>query len=216
MKMSISLLANLKNSIITFNSDETLKWTKQIIEEKVDLIEAMNAITEAMRTVGEGYTAGIYFLPELIGAASAVQQAIPLIEEEIQKAGASRETRGKVVIGTVAGDIHTIGKGMVSALFIAGGFYVHDLGTDVSTDRFVQAVREEKPDILAMSALLSSTAPETEKVIKVLQETGLRNEVKVIIGGGAITEDYATAIKADGFSATAPGAVKLVEHMLAL
>lgn len=214
--MPESLLDNLKKSITSFDSEEAVKWTKKIIEEKVDLIEAMNAIAESMRIIGNGYQSGEYFLPELIGAATAVQGAIPLIEEEIKKAGTSRETLGKVLIGTVAGDIHSIGKGMVAALLIARGFSVQDLGIDVSTDRFVKAIEEEKPDVLAMSALLTSTAPETKKVIEAVQKAGLREKVKIIIGGGAITQGYAQAAGADGYSATAPSAVQLVENLLGI
>ncbi len=214
--MSVSLLDDLRKAIANFDAEAAVICSKKIVEEHVDLIEAMNVITEAMREIGEGYESGKYFLPELIGAATAVQASIPLIEEEIKKAGTNRETLGRVLVGTVAGDIHNIGKGMVAALLIARGFNVQDLGIDVSTERFVHAVGEDKPDVLAMSALLTSTAPETKKVIAALKKAGLRDKVKIIIGGGAITQGYAEAAGADGYSATAPGSVKLVEDLLGI
>ena len=116
---------------------------------------------------------------------------------------------GVVVLGTVAGDIHTIGKSMVGALLSAAGFEVYDVGIDVSTEKFVQSVRDREADVLAMSALLTSTAKEMKTVIEALMEAGLRDKVKVMVGGGALAADYATGIGADGYSPSATGAVGL-------
>jgi methanogenic corrinoid protein MtbC1 len=153
-------------------------------------------------------------LPELIGAAGSLLEAMPIIEAEILKQGVERKSVGKVVIGSVAGDIHNIGKSMVSSLLTAAGFTVQDLGIDVSTETFVKSVKELQPDILAMSALLTTTAPEGRKVIEALKEAGIRDEVKVMIGGGAITADFAESIGADGYDSTAPGAVKVATDIL--
>lgn len=212
--MATNILENLKKAVVEFNAAAAANWARQAMENKVDPLEALSALTEGIREIGDGYGRGEYFLPELVGAADAMQGAVPIIEEEIKKSGRVKKSIGKVVIGTVSGDIHTIGKGMVASLLIARGFEVHDIGIDVPTEKFIEAVGQLKPHILAMSALLSMTAPETKKVIDSLSKAGLRDKVRVMIGGGAITEDFATMVGADGYSPTAPGAVNLAEKML--
>lgn len=126
-----------------------------------------------------------------------------------------RESLGLVVIGTVFGDIHNIGKNMVSTLLLAGGFEVVDIGIDVKAESFISAVKEYNPNILAMSALMTMTAPEQGKVIKALIDEGIRGKVKVIVGGGAITQDFAEKIGADGYAPTAPGAIGLAKTLIA-
>jgi len=121
-----------------------------------------------------------------------------------------------VAIGTVYGDIHDIGKALVAALLTAGGFHVIDLGINVGAEQFLQAVRESEPQILAMSALMTTTAPEQEKVLRVLESEGLRNQVKVMVGGGGITREFAEQIGADGYGSTAPEAVRLANELLGL
>ena len=118
--------------------------------------------------------------------------------------------------GTVQGDLHTIGKSLVNTMFSANGFKVHDLGIDVSTDTFIDAIKLYKPDILAMSSLLSTTAPAAKEVIETLKTEGLRDQVKIMVGGGAITEDFARKIGADGYDTTAPGAVEMGKKLLGL
>ena len=120
-----------------------------------------------------------------------------------------------MVLGTVAGDIHTIGKSMVAALLSAAGFEVHDIGIDVSAESFIQSVTENEADILAMSALLTSTAREMQTVIEALTEAGLRDQVRVMVGGGALTADYAQSIGADGYSPSATGAVDVARELAA-
>jgi methylmalonyl-CoA mutase cobalamin-binding domain/chain len=121
---------------------------------------------------------------------------------------------GVVVIGTVFGDIHDIGKNMVATLLRAAGFVVHDLGINITAAAFVDAVAKHNAQVLALSALLTTTAPEQKKVIELLREAGLREQVKVIVGGGGITAAFADSIGADGYDATAPGAVKLARRLL--
>ena len=143
-----------------------------------------------------------------------MQSAMPILEEELTKKGQKRESAGTVVIGTVYGDIHDIGKTMVGTLLTAAGFSVYDIGVNRTVEEFLAAVREHKPDILAMSALLTMTAPEQQKVIEILKEEGLRDKLKIIVGGGAITQEFANEINADGYDATAPGAVGLARKLL--
>lgn len=143
-----------------------------------------------------------------------MKKAMPIVEEEISRLGREYRTLGVVVIGTVRGDLHDIGKTMVATMLTAEGFTVHDLGIDVGAEEFVAGTKKHKADIVAMSALLTTTAPEQRKVIEMLVAQGLRDKVKVMVGGGAITEAFAESVGADGYDPTAPGAAKLARKLL--
>jgi corrinoid protein of di/trimethylamine methyltransferase len=212
--MESQILEELGRTVTEFNVDGAEDVAKKAMEAGIDPLKAMDALTAAIQVIGDAFGRGETFLPELIGAAQALEKALPIIEAEILKKGAVQQSLGMVVIGSVAGDIHNIGKSMVSSLLIAGGFSVRDLGINVPTEKFVETVREYKPAILAMSALLTTTAPEGGKVIEALKEAGLRDKVKVMIGGGAITAEFAGTIGADGYDATAPGAVDLAHKLV--
>ena len=208
------ILESLGKAVLEYDNAGAEHWARKAIEVRISSIQAMDALTGAIRQVGEGYGRGELWLPDLVGAASAMQKAMPIIEEQLRKEGKSRKSLGLVVVGTVFGDIHNIGKDMVSALFVAGDFEVIDLGVNVKAEQFVVAVKEYSPKILAMSALMTMTAPEQEKVIKALIEEDLRDGVKVIVGGGAITQEFAEEIGADGFEPTAPRAIDLARRLV--
>jgi len=212
--MESQILEELGRTITEFNVDGAEKAALKAVKAGIDPMKAMDTLTAAIQIIGDAFGRGETFLPELIGAAQSLERALPVIEAEILRRGAVQKSLGKVVIGSVAGDIHNIGKSMVSSLMIAGGFSVRDLGINVPTEKFVESVRDYKPDILAMSALLTTTAPEGGKVIEALQKAGLRDKVKIMIGGGAITAEFAETIGADGYDATAPGAVVLARKLL--
>jgi len=184
------------------------------VAEKVDLLKAIDALTETIREIGDRFGKGELWLPDLVGAADAMQAAMPILEEELRKTGEEREALGNVVVGTVFGDIHNIGKAMVCTLLTAGGFNVYDLGVNVKFGEFVAAVKKHDADILAMSALLTTTAPEQRKVIETLKNDGIRDKVKIMVGGGAITQEFAESIGADGYDPTAPGAVELAKRLI--
>jgi len=205
----------LKKAVVTYDAQLAKGAARQFVEQGRDPLEAFDALTAAIRIVGDGFGVGDLFLPELVGASEAMSAAVPILDEEIRRRGAKRESVGTVVIGTVQGDIHSIGETMVATLLAANGFEVHDLGIDVPAERFLEAVKTHKPDILALSALLTTTAAEQRKVIKALQDEGLKEQVKVMVGGGAITPAFAEAIGADGYDPTAPGAVELAKKLLA-
>ena len=172
------------------------------------------ALTEAIQIVGEGFGCGDLFLPDLVGAATAMEAAVGPLQEAVRASGMKRESLGIVVLGTVAGDIHTIGKSMVGALLSAAGFEVYDIGIDVPTSKFVQSVQERGANVLAMSALLTSTAKEMRAVVEALVAAGLRDKVKVMVGGGALTAEYARGIGADGYSPSATGAVQVARDLV--
>jgi methanogenic corrinoid protein MtbC1 len=210
----MEIYESLKKSVLEYDADGAELYAQQVIDENLDPIAALDAISEAMQVVGEGYESGELWLPDLVGAADVSQKALPILEEEIKRRGQTTKNLGTVVIGTVSGDIHTIGKSMVGVLLVAAGFRVVDVGADVSTENFVNAVKDNEADILALSALLTTTAPEQGKVIDALREAGLRDKVKIMVGGGAITQGFADSIGADGYGATAPGAVELAKSLV--
>jgi corrinoid protein of di/trimethylamine methyltransferase len=212
--MSIEVIENLKKAILEYDAEAAAKWAAEAVQQKVDPNEALKAMTEAIREIGDGFGAGDLFLPDLVGAADAMSAATPIIDQEIARVGSKKESLGSAVIGTVYGDIHTIGKTMVATLLTAEGFTVEDLGINVTAEQFVEGVRKYQPDILAMSALMTMTAPEQKKVIETLKNQGLRDRVKIMVGGGAITQEFADSIGADGYEPTAPGAAKLARRLV--
>jgi len=214
--MSNEVLQKLQQAILDYDEKEAEQSARQAIAEGISPVEALGAMTTAIRKVGDGFGKGELFLPDLVGAADAMSAATPILEEEIKKTGTSRESLGTVVIGTVYGDIHTIGKTMVATLLSAEGFHVVDLGINVTAEQFIDGIKNNKADILAMSALLTTTAPEQRKVIEKLKEEGLRDGIKVMVGGGAITQEFADSIGADGYDPTAPGSVNLARKMLGI
>lgn len=166
----------------------------------------------AMNEVGRRFETNEYFVPELLIAARAMKQALEVIKPALVATGA--EPVGKVAIGTVRGDLHDIGKNLVAAMLEGGGFEIIDLGVDVSPEKFVSAVKEKGANIVALSALLTTTMPSMKTTIEQLQEAGVRDQVKVMIGGAPVTQKYADEIGADGYSDNASGAVTLARKLV--
>jgi 5-methyltetrahydrofolate--homocysteine methyltransferase len=167
----------------------------------------------AMAEVGRLFEAGEYFVPEMLIAARAMQTGLALLKPYLAESGA--KAAGRVAIGTVKGDLHDIGKNLVSMMLEGAGFEIKDLGTDVATDKFVAAVQADRVDILALSALLTTTMPNMQTTIDALKAAGLRDKVKIIIGGAPVTEAYAKRIGADGYSPDAGAAVRLAKTLVA-
>lgn len=212
--MKAEILQNLRIAVDQYDAKAAARWASEAINQGINPTEALDALTEAIRLVGDEYAAEERFLPELVGAACALQAALPTLEKALKESGSSRKSEGIVVIGTVRGDIHTIGKSLVATLLTAAGFDVHDVGINASADQFLDAVRAHGADILAMSALLTTTVMEQKRIIDKLIESGLRDRVAVMVGGGAVTEAFAKSIGADGYDSTAPGAVELARKLM--
>lgn len=210
------ILHSLSRAVTEYDPEAAARWAGQAVEQNLDPLVALAALTDAIRAVGDGFACGELWLPDLIAAAEAMSAGTAILEAEIARRGVRQESLGIVVIGTVFGDIHDIGKNMVATLLRAAGFSVHDLGINIRAEAFVDAVIRHDARLLALSALLTTTAPEQEKVIDLLKAAGLRERVKVIVGGGGITRSFAESIGADGYEPTAPGAVKLAKHLLAI
>ncbi len=166
----------------------------------------------AMDEVGRLFEENEYFVPEMLVSARAMQSGLTLLKPYLAESGTS--SAGKVVIGTVKGDLHDIGKNLVAMMLEGAGFEVVDLGTDVSPDKFVKAVIEHKPQVVGMSALLTTTMPSMGATVKALTEAGVRDQVKVIIGGAPVTDNFSKQVGADGYSPDASAAVRLTKSLL--
>lgn len=190
------ILAKLRDSIVNLDINNVKKAAEEVLEAGIPAFKAViDGMAKGMEIVGNKYEDGEYFLAELIMAGETMKEGMIVLEPYL-KAG-DIKTAGKVIIGTVRGDLHDIGKNVVITLLKAANFDVVDLGVDLSSEQFVEAVKEQKPDIVAMSALLTTTMIEMESVIKAIDEAGLRNKIKIIIGGAPITSEYAEKIGAD-------------------
>ena len=212
--MENEILANLAKAVKDYDAPGAAALAGQAMELGIEPSLALDALTESIREVGDAFGTGELFLPELVGAAEAMEAAMPIVEKFIKQRGETRASAGKVITGTVFGDIHNIGKTIFSTLLTADGFEVIDLGINVPTEKFVETVRLEQPDVIAMSALLTITAQEQKNVIEALTAAGLRDGLKVIVGGGAISQRFADSIGADGYAPTAPGGVSLTRELL--
>ena len=203
-------------------ADGIMKGDVKVVESEVN--KALNEGAEArdilvkgliggMSVVGERFKTGEMFLPEVLASAHAMHKGLGIIKPLLAKAG--QKAMGRVVIGTVEGDIHDIGKRIVGFLLEGNGFEVIDLGVDVKAEAFAQAIGEHNPDILGMSALLTTTMLNMGKTIDLLKEKGLREKVKIMVGGAPITEEFAKSIGADGYAPEAGSAVELVKKVIA-
>jgi len=172
----------------------------------------LDAMIAAMGEVGRLFEEGEYYVPEMLIAARAMQTGLEILKPRLKEADV--KPAGLVVAGTVKGDLHDIGKNLVCIMLEGSGFNVIDLGTDVGPEKFVAAVQEHHPEIVAMSALLTTTMPSMEETIKALAAAGVREQVKVMVGGAPITNDYAQKIGADGYSEDASRAVRLARSLV--
>ena len=207
-------LKTLHDAILNGDGKTAAAVVKQALAEGVDPLGLVSDhMVPAMDEVGKLFECEEYFVPELLLSARAMKAALELIRPLLAERGA--KPTGRVVIGTVKGDLHDIGKNLVGSLLEGGGFEVVDLGTDVSPERFVEAVRTGGPDIVALSALLTVTMPSMRTTIQALEQAGLRSQVKVMVGGAPVTAQYATEIGADAYSENASTAVAAARKVLA-
>ncbi len=213
--MSQALFQSLADSLIEGNPDATFELTRQALAQGLEPLSIINqGLIPGMNIVGDKFSTGEYFLPDLIIAAEGMQHAMELLEPELSSRQQSLLTPGKVVIGTVKGDIHEIGKSLVATMLAANGFKVHDLGVNVSSETFIKALRDTGANILGLSALLTTTMGEQQKIILALKEAGLRDKVKIMVGGAPVTRSWAEEIEADGYAEDAMGAVRLAQFLV--
>jgi 5-methyltetrahydrofolate--homocysteine methyltransferase len=208
-------LKELYDAILTGNARKAEAVTKAALEANTDPSELLGKyMIPAMDEVGKRFECNEYFVPELLIAARAMKTALQLLTPKLAAAGA--KAVGRVVIGTVQGDLHDIGKNLVASMLEGGGFEVVDLGVDVPPQKFVEAAKEQEGTIVGLSALLTTTMTQMKAVIEGLKAAGVRNQVRVIIGGAPITQQYADEIGADGYSDNASGAVGMARKLVGL
>jgi 5-methyltetrahydrofolate--homocysteine methyltransferase len=209
-----SLLEQMQNDLYEGNAEEVKAATEKAVAEGLSAEEILNnGLIAGMDRVGVDFRAGDLFIPEVLIAARAMHAGMEVLRPILAESGAP--TMGKMVIGTVAGDLHDIGKNLVAMMVEGAGFEIIDLGTDVSPERFVKAVRDEGAQLLGMSALLTTTMPGMKTTIEALEEAGLRDKVKVLVGGAPVTAGFAKQINADAYAADAASAVDTARSLIA-
>ena len=207
------ILIEIKNAIVEGQIAVVKEKIDQALELGLDPADVLNTgMVEAMSEVGKRFERGESFVPEMLLAARAMQSGLVILRPSLVKA--DFKSAGKVAIGTVKGDLHDIGKNLVSMMLEGAGFEILDLGTDVAPEKVVSIVRESSPDILALSALLTTTMSNMKVTIDALKDAGLRGRVKVMVGGAPVTEVYAQLIGADGYSPNAARAVTLAKSLV--
>ena len=206
-------LSRISNSVVDGDGDAVQELTKEALAANVPANEILDkGIIPSLQKVGDLFGKGEYFLPELIVSGEAATGALEMLEPILSKGSAA--SRGKVVIGTVEGDVHDIGKNIVIMMFKGNGWEVTDLGVDVSPEDFCSAVDKGNFDIVGMSSLLTMTMPKSAKTIEVLKVAGLRGKVKIMVGGAPVTQEWADKIGADGYAEDGPTAVKVAASLL--
>lgn len=213
--MADELFEAMKQSIIDGDPDRARELSQRAIAEGINPLEAIHrGFVLGLNAVGEQFEQGEMFLPDLVLAGEAMKAATAALEPEIQRAGGKRETLGRVVLGTVKGDIHEIGKTLVGTMLSASGFEVFDLGVDVPFENFAVKAAEIGADIVGVSALLTTTMTGQKGVVEALERHGLRPRVKVMIGGAPVTASWAKETGADGYGKDALGAVALAKSLM--
>lgn len=207
-------LEKIYEGILDGDMNTVVNGVQKALDDGLSPAEILNqGMIEAMGEVGRLFEEGEYFVPEMLIAARAMQKGLEILKPHLTEMDV--KSPGKVAIGTVKGDLHDIGKNLVAMMLEGAAFEVIDLGTDVSPERFIQAVKENGAQIVAMSALLTTTMPNMKNTIEALKEAGLREQVKVMIGGAPVTQSYADQIGADGFAEDASRAVAKAKNLLA-
>ncbi|MGM0445890.1 MAG: corrinoid protein [Bacillota bacterium] len=203
----------LAEAVIKGNMDSVVELTNEAVEEGIkpnEIIE--NGLIRGMNVVGKRFKAGDMFVPEVLMAAKAMKDGMNIVKPLLLEGEMS--SKGKILLGTVSGDLHDIGKNLVGMMIESSGMEIINVGTDVSPEEFVEKIREHKPDVLAMSALLTTTMLSMQDTIEVLKEEGLRDSVKVVVGGAPVTQEFADKIGADGWAPDAASAKDLVYDLI--
>lgn len=203
----------LREAIYEGDAEKALAITEQALEENISAKVILNeGLIKGMDRVGEDFRSGELFVPEVLVSAKAMKEAMEVLRPLFAEAGV--EPVGKVVIGTVKGDLHDIGKNLVAMMLEGGGLEVHDLGVDIPPEKFIEAVKTVRPEILGMSALLTTTMANMKVTIKALEEAGLREQVKIMVGGAPVTPKFSQEIGADRFAPDASSAVIQAKELL--
>ena len=210
----MDILEKVGQAVIEGNWDDSAQFTKEALDAGHEAHTVLESLVNAMDAVGEEWRVGNMFIPEVLVSAKAMQDGMGILRPHLT--AAEMALRGTVVIGTVQGDLHDIGKSLVAMMLEGGGFQVYDLGVDVSAADFVEAVKKHEPQIVGMSALLTTTLPYMQDTIRSLEEAGVRDSVKVLIGGAPVTPEFADSIGADGYAPDGATAVTKARELVAI
>lgn len=209
----MELLQKISEELVKGNYQEMPKLVQQVLDSKIPPSKILDeGLVAGMDVVGEKFRRDEFFLPEVLMAARTMQAGMEVLRPKLVETGV--KLAGKIVLGTVKGDLHDIGKNLVGMLMEGGGFQVIDLGIDVPSERFVDEVKTNRPNILGLSALLTTTMPKMKEVIESLVEAGVRGRVKVMVGGAPLTEKFAKDIGADGYAPDAASAVEKARELI--
>jgi len=207
-------LSNFVNQIIELNEKEVIELLKEKLANKEDPLTILEEIKEAMKGIGKKFENKEYFLPDLIMSGEILSQIFEILSPKLKETNVSEKKKGKVLLGTVAGDIHDIGKDVVKFMLDANGFDVLDLGVDVSADKFVERMKEYKPNVLALSGFLTLAFDAMKETIQKIKNEGLRDYVKIMIGGGTVDERIVEYVGADAYGESAVDAVNLAKKWI--
>jgi len=203
------------NAVLSFDGDKVTEATKKALKQGKDPVKVVDELTKALRIVGKKFEDGEFFLMHLVAAAEPVQRVIKeILEPEMVKKHSERKSLGKVVLGTVAGDIHDIGKNIVGAMLFAAGFEVYDIGKDIPAEQFVAKAKEVNANLVGASALLSTSLPTQREIVDGIVTAGLREKMKLIFGGAPVTDEWVKEIGGDGYAENAMEAVNVAKKLL--
>lgn len=203
---------DIYDAVVEFSVDKVVSLVDAEVKSGTDVSEILsNGLIAAMDEVGQRYSEGEFFVPEMLMAAKAMKGGLEVLKPLLSQGDSDK--KGTIIIGTVKGDLHDIGKNLVSMMMEGAGFEVYDLGVDVDADKFIATAKEKNADVICMSALLTTTMPFMEVTVKAIREQGL--SIKTMVGGAPVSEDFANKIGADGWSTDAPGAVETARRLTA-
>ncbi|MGD2271924.1 MAG: corrinoid protein [Desulfobacterales bacterium] len=208
------IYSDLKQGIIDLDEAKVKNMTNRVIKDGLDFLQAIEYCAEGLREIGNKFETGELFLPELIKSGQIMKEVTSILGPEMKKKGNQKESLGRVVIGTVQGDVHDIGKDIVATMLFIQGFEVYDLGKDVPISSFVEEAKKARADIVAASALLSSTMPCQKDIVNAFIADGTRERIKILVGGAPITPEWAKKIGADGFGENAVEAVRVARELM--
>ncbi|MFW9991150.1 MAG: B12-binding domain-containing protein [Candidatus Odinarchaeota archaeon] len=213
--MSEEIYRQMADSVINLDLDAAKKLAKQAVDEDLNLLEVIEkGFGEGIKKVGDLWDEGEYFLPELMRGAQVMQEAVDIITPKLQSSGSERQSLGKVVIATIEGDIHSIGKTIVGTMLRANGFEVIDMGADIPAEKIVDEALTSNANIIGVSALLTTTMINQKKVVELLKEKNVRDKVKVMLGGAPVTEEWVKECEADAYAENAVEAVSVAKLLL--
>ena len=214
--MPKDILTEITHCLVACEAPDLVpELSQKALEQGEEPLTVINqGLVPGMEIVGEKFQTGEYFLPQMVIAANAMQQAMEVLQPELLARQQHVDAPGVFVIGSVKGDIHEIGKSLIATMMLANGFQVYDLGVDVAPETFVEKVRETGADLVGLSALLTTTMTSQRDVLEALHEAGIRDRVKVMVGGAPVTEAWAESIGADGYAEDVVAAVELAKHLL--